>query len=508
MTRISRFRSLALATLCALTAASALAEPSKPTPPNFLIILADDLGQDALRCYNPNGQVAVTPNIDRLCRQGAKFTDAWSQPSCTPSRTALLTGRYGSRTGSLTPSGPFPGFVQRPEAPRQISDNDLLGAAVDSGRVRLPETAPFMVIRRTGKPPAGLVFGEGPRDSEITLPQVLRSLGGQSYATAAIGKWHLANPRPDLTAHPALLGFDHFAGGMLGGVENYYYHRRVVDGADLGWSSKYVTSQQIDDARDWIAGQGSAKPWFLWLALNAPHDPYHKPPDDLVSASSQALDPDGISPDNAHLYHRAMIEALDHEIGRLLNGLDKSVADRTYIIFLGDNGTVGPLAQSPYLPNQGKGTLYQGGINVPMIVYGPGVGAQTSRAMVNFVDLFPTVLEIAGRSQRSHGIQLPPLDGFSFARLLDGRSNRTDRRFNFAEQAGFMPTGYKREVAVTDGRYKLIVNEIDGSEKLFDTGRDPYERTELISRDGLGRWRARLRQLRMAINDIRTGRGR
>lgn len=510
MTRIKRLRSLALATLCALTGSQAQTRVNPP-PPNFLIILADDLGQDALRCYNPKGKVAVTPNIDRLCRQGVKFTNAWSQPSCTPSRTALLTGRYGFRTGSLTPAGPLPGFVQRPEAPKQLADNDLLGAAVDSGRMKLPDNAPFMVIRRTGKPPADLVFGEGPRDAEVTLPQALRRLPGSNYATAAIGKWHLSGPRPDLAEHPARLGFDHFAGGLLGSVENYYYHRRIVDGQDRGWSTHYATSQQVDDARDWIAGRGTAKPWFLWLALNAPHDPYHKPPNALISPASQALDPAGITPANAQLYHRAMIEALDHEIGRLLDGLDKAAARRTYIIFLGDNGTVGPLAQPPFQPHQGKGSMYQGGINAPMIVYGPGVRARTERAMVNFVDLFPTILAMAGSGQPATGASAPNLDGVSFAGLLAGRGSRGVRPFNFAEQAGFMPTGYKREVAVSDGRFKLIVNEVDGREQLFDLARDPYERAELIGKSSPGgspgRWQAALRRLRLAIRDMRTGKG-
>lgn len=110
-----------------------------------------------------------------------------------------------------------------------------------------------------------------------------------------------------------------------------------------------------------------------WLAFNAPHDGLHKPPNELISEESQALDPQGVSPANVDAYFRAMIEALDHEIGRLLANIDDEELDNTYIVFLGDNGTSDNVISAPFKRERGKYSLYQGGINVPLIIAGPGV---------------------------------------------------------------------------------------------------------------------------------------
>lgn len=505
-------RAVILMFACVLGAPAAwsgdsLRSPS-PARPNFLLLVADDLGADTLSCYGRARKTASTPYLDELCRSGVKFTGAWSQPSCTPSRTALLTGRYAFRTGSLAPAGPFPGFVQVPGAPRQLSDNALLDDAVRRGAIRLPEDAPFMVIRRTGKPPADLVFGSGPRDDEVTIASALGNRSSLRYSTAAIGKWHLANPRPDLADHPARLGFGHFAGGFLGGVDNYYHHELTIDGEARGPQQNYATSQQVDDALAFIRSQDGEQPWLVWLAFNAPHDPYHKPPDALISEASRALDRDGIAPANAQFYHRAMIEALDHEIGRLLAGIDEDVAARTYVVFLGDNGTVGPLIAPPYDAWQGKGSLYQGGVNVPLIVTGPGVEAREEHALVNFVDLFPTILDLAG----AHGTfasPLPkPIDGISFADLLQDRQAGARRSYNFAEQAGFLPTGVKDEVAVSDGRYKLIVDRRGGHEQLFDLAVDPFEKADLLGMEDEAARDVVVARLHQAIADIRKSPGR
>lgn len=501
-------RALAALLLVPLSAGNAKIDVApSPEQPNVLLVIADDLGTDALRCYNPRHATALTPNIDRLCRQGVKFTRAWSQPSCTPSRTALLTGRYGFRTGSLTPAGPFPPFLQRSGTAAQLSDNALLGFAVDHGQIHLADNSPFMVIRRTGSPPQGMFFGTGPRDDELTLPQALSRYSSLRYSTAAIGKWHLSNPRPDLKTHPALLGFEYFAGSLYGGLENYSYYSWLADGADVGWQTEYATTRQVNEALDWINERDHAKPWFLYLALNAPHDPYHKPPSHLISPESQKLDPMGINPANAHLYHRAMIEALDHEVGRLIKSMDSKVAAKTYVIFVGDNGTVGPLIQYPFRPDQGKGSMYQGGIGVPMIVTGPGIRAMTTRRMVNFVDMFPTVLDLT-RANGTFTQALPTtIDGISFAPTLLRRTDKSSRRLNFAEQSGYMPTGLKRDVAITDGRFKLIVHENSGVLELYDLDRDPYERTNLIAQGVKGRWARVVTRLQQAIGQIRSSGG-
>ncbi len=486
--------SLAIVSACTVESGPQSPAATKQAP-NILLMIADDMGVETLSCYGVGRQFAQTPNLDRLCAKGVKFTQFWSQPSCTPTRTALMTGRHGFRTGSFTPTGPIPKRLQLEGKPNQLTDDQLMMADVRSGAYVPPEDAPFVVVQKTGKRPKGLSLGKGMPADELTLPNAIRKFDGADYAIGAIGKWHLINPRPGWESHPGEAGFDHFAGNMKGAIENYYKYDRVENGENVGFSEKYITTEQVDDALDWIQKQPEEKPWFLWLAFNAPHDGYHKPPNELISAESQKLDPLGLTTANADDYYRAMIEALDHEIGRLLSNIDEDELSNTLVIFMGDNGTSQSIIGAPYDREQGKGSVYQGGINVPLLIDGPGVnGARNISSPINVVDIFATILELsnadvakakAGRS----------IDGVSFSQLLKGNISPTPRNFNYADIKGWLPTGYSDLRAVSDGRYKLIVDYKRKTEELYDLQIDPFEKSNLLknsSSEKIGKIRNRL----------------
>jgi len=188
--------------------------------PNFLVIVIDDIGADKLALYGATDP-ARTPNMDALAADGVLFQNAWSSPTCSPTRASALTGRLPERTGVGAPL----------RGERELSTD------------------------------------------ETTLAQIL---GAEGYATAAIGKWHLSS-RP---THPLELGFDTHRGtpGNIGD-EGYSIWRKYVDGVDLGLQYRYVTTETADDAIAWVRGQ--TRPWFAWVAFHAAHRPLHRPPSSL-----------------------------------------------------------------------------------------------------------------------------------------------------------------------------------------------------------------------------------
>jgi len=231
---------------------------------NILLIIADDFGVDSHGIYGIGSSTAPTPTIDGLATEGVRFLQAWSNPLCSPTRATLLTGRYSFRTGVGFPTSES----------RQI----------------------------------GL--------HEFTLPQALSQLG---YSSAAIGKWHLSGDSNGGGYNPNLMGFDHYSGNLDGFVPDYYNWTKTVNGID-STVTNYATTENVDDALDWISDQGES-PWFLWLAFNAAHSPFHAPPSDLHSID---FDRNDLPRDT--LYYPAMIEAMDTEIGRLLSSIPCTIS--------------------------------------------------------------------------------------------------------------------------------------------------------------------------------------
>jgi len=413
---------------------------------NFIIVLADDLGVDKIGVYSRDdlyghpGEGASpgpTPNIDQLAREGVLFRNAYANPMCSPTRAATLTGRHGFRTGIGTP-----------------------------GNAELPL-------------------------DEVILPELL----GATHHIAAIGKWHLGGQLAD---HPNDSGFGRFI-GTLANIDDYYSWPKTTDGVTVQGRSVYATTDNVDDAIAVINEFGS-EPWFVWLAFNAPHTPFHAPPQELHSFELSG------APTNTPVDHfEAAVEALDSELGRLLDSIPEAVLADTTIIFVGDNGSPRRAVELPFDGRRAKGTVFEGGINVPFIVKSPHVPAEhrgeESLALVHVVDLYDTVAEIAGVVSRAEdSVSLLPY-------LADpARSTLPARPYVYAEQ--FSPNGEgpytSEERGIRDERYKLIWR--DGTyQEFFDLEEDPFEDENLLDGALSTAEQASFAQLVASVDRLRNG---
>jgi arylsulfatase A-like enzyme len=338
---------------------------ASPAKPNVLLIVADDLGYGQLSCY-PHVDAIPTPGIDRLAETGVTMTAGYSaHPMCWPSRASILTGRYYQR------------FLK--------------------GRV-IPE-------------------------EEKQLAAYLREAG---YATACVGKWHnVAKPGPyneqaDATNHPLSRGFGEFF-GFLGGMHYFFdwnlgvkspnkVYMPIYDGFEVAEGDKYLTTEFTDRAIDFIT-QHQEHPFFLYLPYNAIHTPYEAP--------EKYLDR---YPDDPH---KAMLAALDDDVGRLLDLLDElGIARNTMVLFIGDNGGYGdrpgkqPARYKNWKLRAGKGVHYEGGIRVPFLIAWPAGLPQgrVYRQPVMHIDLLPTILAAAGIDVP----QQPQIDGKNLLPHLRG----------------------------------------------------------------------------------------
>ncbi|MCB1406867.1 MAG: sulfatase-like hydrolase/transferase [Rhodobacteraceae bacterium] len=394
--------------------------------PNVLLIVADDMGIDASRCYALGEQQAPMPNLEALCASGMVFENAYSAPVCSPTRATIMTGQYGFRTG--------------------------VGAAI---------------------PP------DGTSGLSADLTSLFDVLAATDYSANLIGKWHLAGSDAAHT-HPAELGVPDYFGPFMGGVRDYWHWTAVSNGEDVPVDG-YATTVLTDRAIDWIGGQ--TDPWFLWLAYNAPHTPFHLPPGDLHGFDDLSDDADAIA--QAPLgYYNAMLEALDTEIGRLLASLSPEDRDNTLIIFIGDNGTPSQVVRSLYGPRGAKGTIYDAGTHVPWVVAGPGVVSGRAADFVMTSDLFATIAGVAGVT-----VQMP--DSFDFGPMLAGEPGARTYVYveHFSDEAPRGPDIYGW--AVREGDYKLVQRAGEDAE-LYHLGRDPFERTDLLA-DGTSEEEALLR---------------
>ncbi len=410
-----------------LAALALLAAPGAGQQRNVLLLIADDLGVDRVGAYAAHPDPGRTPVIDALAAGGMLFRNAWSNPNCPPTRAGMLTGRHSVHSG----------FV-----------------ATDFWTV--PTELPL---------------------AETTIPEALPA----NYRSAVVGKWHIGSLKATGYLHPLLQGFDNFRGSMTiftgSPTDNYTNFTKVVDGTSFVQVTKYATSDQVDDALSLINGWGG-DPWFLWLAFHAPHGPFHKPP---ASLHTYGPLPNPISA-NIPLHMKAMAEAMDTEIGRLLAGIPPAVRANTVVIFLGDNGTDKVATTAPYLPSHAKGTVYQGGVNVPFIVNGPGVlpGSECG-AIVSTTDVFATTLELAGvvNTTGEDSVSLVPY--FTDPALPSLRDTVYTEIFSPNGNGPY--TGRAR--AVRDDRYKLMIlhagSAIPSETHFFDLLADPFELNDLLA---------------------------
>ncbi len=379
---------------------------SSESPPNILLIIADDLGKDAINGFSEGILKPTTPNIDAIRNNGLSFNNFWTYPTCSPTRASIITGKYGYRTNVK-----------------------WAGDELDL--------------------------------SEISLQKFINDQSNHNYATSIIGKWHLSGSNS--TFNPEIFGIDYYAGLIRGEAQSYYNWLLTEDG-NGEIVTEYATKKFTDLTIDWINQQN--KPWFTWLAYNAPHTPFHVPPSEMHNQGSLPEYTDGL---DAIPYYFAAIEALDFQIGRLLNNIKAEDLENTIIIFIGDNGTPNEVAQEPYGNMTVKGTLYQGGINVPMFISGKGVTRiGNDNNLITSTDLFATISSLAGVSINEIN------DSKSFHSLL---SQSIDiRNFQYSEKENETINNW----TISNGSYKLI-QDVNGNEEFYDLGSDPYEVNNLLN---------------------------
>jgi arylsulfatase A-like enzyme len=383
---------------------------------NVLLIIADDYGTDANSLYNNTpGATAPTPNINALADAGVRFANAYSCPVCSPTRACMITGRYGFRTG--------------------------VGEVVAA--------------------PAGNSLTV----SELTLPDVITQNSQLGIQSACFGKWHLSTGSGTANAPNTIGGWPHYAGSTGGVLTSYTSWAKVTNGVSTT-STTYATTDVVNDAVAWISARTAAnQTWIAWVAFNAPHSPFHVPPTNLHSY--------GANPSSNLLKYRAAVEAMDTEIGRLLLAVNSATTD---VIFIGDNGTPGSVIQTPYDMTHAKDTLYEGGIRVPLIVRGPSVvsGGRTDPSLVHAVDLFSTMLELAG-------VPLPSsvtLDSKSLKPILTKQSDSPRSRL-YSDQFDQSNATVGGRM-LRDDRYKII-RPNSGSDEFYDLTNDPAEATNLLA---------------------------
>lgn len=453
------------------TAAASLAIPgrswglSAPHRPNIVLILTDDLGWSDLGYYG--SAFHETPNIDRLAEQGVLFSDAYSaSPVCSPTRAAVMTGRNPARLGI---------------------DNWI---AANLPQAFYQHIVPFM---RTGHPDE--IDGDNPASirqpvnedhlplEEVTVAEVMKEAG---YAAFFTGKWHLG----EKDYYPDRQGFDVNLGGCEWGQPPAgYFSPYKIDTLPDGPEGEYLTDRLNREALDFIKMHADA-PFFMMLSHYAVHTPLMGT-DDLVKKyeEKRAALPEGERiADIDGVYTRikqddpvyaAMLESVDIGVGMILDTLDElGLADNTLVIFTSDNG--GLSTRTTVTSNEplryGKGWLFEGGIRVPLIVRGPGVGrpGRVVETPAHSCDLFPTILEAAG-------LPLRPdlhLDGVSLVPEVAGTSG-IGREALFWHFPHYHSDGHRPSGAIRHGDMKLIQFFESDRVRLYDLSQDIGERRDL-----------------------------
>ena len=434
--------------------------------PNILLIIGDDMGNETLASYGLNNDTATTATLDQLANEGIRFNNFWTQPVCSPTRATLLTGRYGFRTGIGRPAGgiqlddppPLPAWAA-PSPPGMRNQGGLGPSGGQRRAMGAPLTGIEAIDRVRPIPRPGLDL------DEYTLPKAFDN--HLNYKTAAIGKWHLGGINNGAVHHPNLVGFDHAATLPAGAPENYFSWNKVVNGEVAG-TVGYTPVDKTNDAINWIAEQED-NPWFLWLAFNLVHTPLHLSPEEGWQSDS---------PNN----FKSMLEAMDTQIGRVLDSLSTEVRANTYVIFMGDNGTAATVISPPFSPAKSKGSIFQGGINVPLIITGPDVPNGVSDALVNSTDLFTTIMEMAGIDPEEAVPEDVTTDSVSFLPILKDLNTPSQREWVYADEffGSFegIPTA---DYAMRDHRYKLLRYRLE--EHFYDLQEDPYEHNNLLEGD-------------------------
>lgn len=427
-----------------------------PAKPNVIVILADDLGYADISAYGVKR--IATPNIDRIGAEGVKFTDAYAAaPVCSPSRAALMTGRYPARYGFEFNNGP----------PARDARENL-----------------------------GLDVGE------ITIAQALQ---GQGYHTGLVGKWHLGS---NADFYPTRRGYDEFV-GFLAGATNYIDPRlpgvhyvqpqgsslaptmirarvpqlQIVEGPDravVNNDDEYLTEYFARRGVEFVERNAvSDDPYFLYLAFNAPHDP--------LIVTQKYYDRFAHIADEENRIYAAMISALDDAVGEILEAVARSgEADNTIVYFMSDNGCAAYLGRicacEPL--RGGKLTHYEGGMRVPLMMRWPAriAAGQVERRLVSLMDVFPTTLIAGGGALPSDRVY----DGVDLMPYLTGQRAGNPHESLMWRRAPL--------VSIRQDEWKLWKSLTGEFTLLFNLRTDPNETTNLAEREP-----ARVEALEQAI---------
>jgi arylsulfatase A-like enzyme len=386
-------------------------EESIAKQPNILLIIADDMGLDATPNYSIDGIKPNMPILQSLMSNGIKFNNLWSYPLCTPTRASILTGKYGFRT--------------------EVTN-----------------------------------VGQNLSSNEQSIQNYLDGMNS-GYSHAVIGKWHLSGD----ISHPNAIGIDEYTGVLGGGVQSYW-NWNLVENMQSSKSTEYTTTKFTDLAINWIGSQN--QPWFLWLAYNAPHTPFHLPPSELYSQVGLASDQSSIDA-NPLPYYLAMLEAMDTEMGRLINSMSQEERDNTFIVFIGDNGTPNQVVQT-YPNRRAKNSLYQGGVNVPMVISGKNVERKgvEEEALLSTTDLFATIAGIAGSNISEIN------DSKNFKSMFNA-PGITVRDYVYSEIGDDINN---LDHTIRNDKYKLMKFS-SGNEALYHLAEDPLESINLLDANRL-----------------------
>lgn len=436
----SRYPLLLLATIWCVRCAPPAEVPkaSSPEPPeNIIVFLVDDLGWTDLGSYGSD--LYETPNIDRLAQEGVRFTNAYASCTvCSPTRASLMTGKY----------------------PARLHLTDWIAGHVNEyGKLQVPNWTQYLPTEET------------------TLAEVAKDA---NYATASVGKWHLGN---DSIYYPQHQGFDLNVAGYYRGQPPSYF-APYVRGEDTipylteGRPGEYLTDRLTEEAGQFIR-QHQAEPFFLYLPHYAVHTPIQAK-DSLTAYYRQKLKP-GMQHFNPE--YAAMIHSTDQSVGRLMQVLDSlALSQRTTIIFTSDNGGLsfrGQVTNNAPL-RAGKGSAYEGGVRVPMIVKRPryAPAGQVSHEPVITMDIFATVADIL----RAPTPQSPRYqDGISLLEELQDTAAVLDRDALFWHYPHYHPGGARPYSAVRQNNFKLIEFLEDQRLELYDLEEDIGETTNLVA---------------------------
>ena len=410
-----------------LTSAAAAAEETKQQPPNILFILVDDLGWRDLGCYGH--EIHETPNIDGLASQGMRFTEGYAAcPICGPSRAAIMTGKFPSRTGFTD------NFINRKKRIRQ-----------------------FMKLE------------------EVALAEAFKAGG---YQTGFIGKWHLS--ADDDSRLPTDQGFDvNVAGSSWGHPLKGYFSPYHMPGLENGPKGEYLTDRLTSEAiRVMDDFSTKEKPWLMYLSSYTVHGPHHAKAEKVRKYEEKYRQLKGRRPKATQ--YAGMVESLDENVGRILQWLDENgLRKDTIIVFTSDNGGLHTATSNRPLRGY-KGELYEGGIRVPFIIQWPGVTKPGSVCdkPVHGADVYTTLLEMSGLPQRPEQHR----DSVTLTPLLKGETD-----FVRGPMVWHYPVSLPRHhsepgSAIRVGDWKFIQYYEDGRQELYNLKNDIGETKNLAER--------------------------